>query len=107
MTKASGQQLLTSNPPASLESRLQAHPQLCQRVEALLEITEDKAGKLDRADEAEARLVEELRRLGQEVLQDWAQRKEIQKASALSADESARLHSKKNSAGIRPSGPLS
>jgi hypothetical protein len=45
MTKASGQQLLNSNPPASLESRLQAHLQLCQRVEALLEIAVPREGR--------------------------------------------------------------
>jgi hypothetical protein len=106
MIKASDPQPLKSNVPASLESRLRAHPQLCQRVEALLEIAEDRSGNLDRADEAEARLVEELRRLGQEVLQDWAIGKEAQKAWAFS-EEGAQVHSKKNSAGIRPLGPSS
>ena len=42
--------------------------------ESLLSAVQDAGGDLRRADDAEQRLIEELRRLGQEVMQGWAER---------------------------------
>jgi len=50
-----------------LLSRLNKHPQLRGRVERLVEIVEDAGDDLRKADEAERRVIEEVRRLGQEV----------------------------------------
>ena len=70
----------------ALEERLQAHPNLRERFYQILNIAEDAEGKIDKADEAEERVIEELRRLGQEVLQDWAVGKEKQKVEQLKKD---------------------
>ena len=90
----------------SFEERLNAHPHLRARVYQLLGIVEDAEGDIDKADEAERRVIEELRRLGQEVLQDWAIAKEKQKVRELksASDQKFTGHGKKNSTGTRRSG---
>ena len=59
---------------ADLVRKLSAHPELRNRVESLLLAVEDEAGELKEADAAEMRVIEEMRRLGQEALQAWAAR---------------------------------
>lgn len=49
--------------------RLNEHPALRERVTALLLAGQDEGGDLKRADDAEQRLTEELRRMGQEAMQ--------------------------------------
>jgi len=90
---------------STLEERLEAHPRLRERVYEILRIAEDSEGKIDRADEAEQRVIDELRRLGQEVLQDWAAGKEKQKVEELKSelDGEVKAHSKKNSTGTQHS----
>ncbi|NCA70662.1 MAG: hypothetical protein EOM91_11260 [Sphingobacteriia bacterium] len=58
---------------AKLLVLLNRHPGLKSRVQALADIVEDSDRDLARADEAERRVIEEVRRLGQEVLQGWAE----------------------------------
>jgi len=89
----------------SLEERLKAHPQLRDRIYQILSIAEDSEGKIDKADEAEQRVIDELRRLGQEVLEDWAVGKEKQKVEKLKSELDRKItgHGKKNSTGTRPS----
>ena len=90
----------------SLEERLNAHPHLRDRIDQLLGIVEDSEGKIDKADEAEQRVIDELRRLGQEVLEDWAAGKEKQKVEELKSvsDRKVAGHGKKNSTGTLRSG---
>jgi len=89
----------------SLEERLNAHPHLRERIEQLLAIVEDAAGDIEKADEAERRVIEELRRLGQETLHGWALRKEAQKVKELHRDKDRKVsgHGKKNSTGTQRS----
>jgi hypothetical protein len=56
----------------SLEERLRRYPVLRARVEALLDMVENETGDLERADDVEERLIEELRGMGRESLQEWA-----------------------------------
>lgn len=53
--------------------RLREQPVLRQRMVALLDIAQDKSGDVKLADEAEMRVTQEIRRLGQEMMQSWAQ----------------------------------
>ena len=53
---------------------LNANPQIKNRIASLLAVVEDAAGDLKEADAAEMRMIEEIRRLGQEALQAWAER---------------------------------
>ena len=82
---------------------LNRHPELRRRIEALADIIAD--GELARADEAERRVIEEVRRLGGEVLHGWAERR-IERTSeqALQVPETRRA-GKKNSAGTLRSEP--
>lgn len=94
-----------SDQKRTLEERLKAHPHLRDRVLQILNIAEDAEGKIDKADDAEQRVIEELQKLGQEVLQNWAVGKEKQKVEQLKKelDRKVRGHGKKNSGGIQRS----
>lgn len=67
----------------TLEERLREYPELRVRFEEMLAIVENAAGDIVKADEAEQRVIEELRALGQSALQGWAERKQrrVQKQS--------------------------
>jgi hypothetical protein len=55
-----------------LVAKLREHPELMERMEALLELTESGEGVLRTADEIEDLLVEEMRRIGNLAIRDWA-----------------------------------
>ena len=94
-----------SDHKSSIEDRLQSHPHLRQRFEAILDIVEAPSGQVDKADDAEQRVTEELRRLGNDVLHDWAHGKEIQKAEELrSTALKITPDGKKNLVGTRHTG---
>jgi hypothetical protein len=57
-------------------ARLQRHPELQAKVDALLDIVDNASGDALKADEAEQLVFEELRRMGQQAIQDWAERKQ-------------------------------
>lgn len=83
-----------------LVRKLGAHPDLRNRVESLLLAVEDEAGELREADAAEMRVIEEMRRMGQEALQAWAARQVDKTSKELrQTDESAWREGKKNCAG--------
>ncbi len=84
----------------SLEERLVAHPHLRERIESLLGIVEDASGDLDRADAAEQRVIDELRRLGSDALHAWASGKAQEKEQqAREGEDPVSGHGKKTSAG--------
>lgn len=55
-----------------LLEQLRAQPEILERLEAIVAMTQADGEKLPTADEVEERLVEEVRRLGNEVLTRWA-----------------------------------
>ena len=67
----------------SLADRLTAHPELERRVSSLLDIVEAESGLLDRADDAEEAVINNLRCMGNELLTDWSACKEDQKFSEI------------------------
>lgn len=86
----------------SIDERLKAHPLLPGRIEAILDIVEDSAGEVARADEAERRMIEEVRQLGNEALRGWAERKVgEQEGAVLRQGEEVKRNGKKNSTGTR------
>ena len=87
----------------ALLERLERHPQLRQRVERLLDLCEDSAGDLRKADEAEQRVIEEMRELGHEVLGRWANGQVEARGEELADTTGVWREGKKNSAGIPPS----
>lgn len=90
---------------ARLLEVLNRHAGLKSRVQALAEIVADSAGDLARADEAERRVIEEVRRLGQEALHGWADGQLARAQAQAHGDSQVRRAGKKNSAGTPPSAP--
>lgn len=58
-----------------IAERLERYPELQAGVEEYLDVVENCNGDVAKADEAEARLVELMRRMGRDALQAWAERK--------------------------------
>lgn len=67
----------------SLASRLERYPQLRARMEGVLDIVENVRGDLDKADDAEQQVIEELRQMGRDILNGWAGNQEQQKSEEL------------------------
>jgi hypothetical protein len=86
-----------------LLARLKKHPQLRGRIERLVDLVEDVGDDLRKADEAERRVIEEVRRLGQEVLEGWAEGQVTKRAEALDRTSGVWCEGKKHCAGTAPS----
>jgi hypothetical protein len=86
----------------SLEERLRKHPALRARLEALLNMVEDESGQFERADDAEEFLISQLRSLGQELLQEWAENEQQQVEKHWDKRPGVARKQKKDSTG-RPS----
>lgn len=84
--------------------RIEKHPALLKRFEQLLSIVENSAGDIEKANEAEMRVIQELREMGNEALTAWGE----QRVSTLTENhkntDDCYQAGKKNSGGIRPTG---
>jgi hypothetical protein len=69
----------------SIAERLERHPALKARMERMLDVVENAAGDVRRADDAERRAIEELRQMGLEVMQAWGQKTANEAALELEA----------------------
>jgi hypothetical protein len=79
-----------------LLEQLRAHPELMARFQTILQITSDAEGPIKRADEVEALLIEEMRRLGNTTMGSWAARAEERLGKQFkAAHPSARARKKK------------
>lgn len=87
-----------------LVRKLVAHPAIRERLVSLLGVVEDADGDCKLADDAELRLTQEIRRMGQELMQVWAEGQV--RATEQEQRRGGRAHreGKKNSAGTPPSG---
>ena len=95
-----------SDPP-NLEERLNRHLELKAKIESLLSVVENAEGDLSKANEAEQRVIEEIRQLGQAALQGWATRQnQAQSDSFVKNHPKAHRSRKKNSTGIVGLEPL-
>lgn len=84
-----------------LVRRLRAHPRLRNRMESLLVAVEDEAGDLKEADAAELRLIDEIRRMGQEALQAWASGQVEKTSQEIVQEGGVWSEGKKNCTGIQ------
>jgi hypothetical protein len=82
-----------------LAARLAHYPELRARFEEILAVVENEQGDTFTADEAEERAFEQVRRLGQEVLQSWAERKQQRLAQEYDTRRDTRRKGKKKSTG--------
>lgn len=86
----------------ALLNRLNEHPELRSRVESMLLVVDDEMGNLQEADAAELRLIEEMRKMGQESLQAWATSQATKAAQSVAQENKTWREGKKNSAGTAP-----
>ena len=91
---------LKSNAEQSLDDRLSIRPVLRARMHALVDVIEAAGGDCVTAAQAEARMVEEIRKIGAEALTAWSQRADDHAQSQMSRQKAER-DGKKNSTGIR------
>lgn len=90
------QQVKLTEAEWQLIEQLRQHPELAERFRSILEITANADGPLKRADEIEALLIQEMRRLGNTTLESWASRAERSLGEQLQQkDPSAAVHKKK------------
>lgn len=82
-----------------LAARLEKYPDLRSRFEEILSVIENEQGDSFTADEAEERAFEQIRRLGQEVLQSWAERRHDRLVKEYDARHDTQRKGKKNSTG--------
>lgn len=86
-----------------LLNRLNRRPDLKKRVESILSIAEDDGAGIEKADEAENRVIEEVRRMGNEVLTGWAESRVEKSEAALPPDGDVVRSGQKKFVGIRHS----
>lgn len=96
---------LNTNKDERLLTRLNHHPHLRERLEALLNIVDNVAGECTTADAAEQALIEKIRKLGNAALQGWAEQA-VHTATATLRQQQPALqgNGEKKSGGIRSSG---
>jgi plasmid maintenance system antidote protein VapI len=87
-----------------LFKKLGNHPHLKKRFQEILNIAENTSGELITADEAETKAIEELQKLGQEVMQEWANSQHQRQVETFEKENKTRRHIKKNSTGKQNSG---
>lgn len=88
----------------NLEERLREYPELYERISELVQVVENAEGDAVKADEAEQRVIEEVRRIGHAALQGWADRKLQRVEQAAAATSTLQRKEKKVSTGRRASG---
>ena len=81
--------------------RLGEYPELKAKIEAMLAIIENAGGDVEKAAEAERRVIEELRQMGSEVLHSWARRQQQKKEEVYNAKPGVNRKEKKSSPGTR------
>ncbi len=80
----------------SLDERFRAHPQSYARLQAIADMMEASVAAGCSADEAEERAIEQIQKLGQALLSDWAQQAHLQSlAQAQAQQPGASKHFKK------------
>lgn len=91
---------MTDEDDLKLLEKLNSNPALKRRVEEILNIAHNSSGKLITADEAEEKTIEEVQKLGREVLKEWAinQHEQVIKTTKKEKPK-ANKHIKKNSIG--------
>ena len=96
MKKQKADPLELTRPETQLIEQLRKQPQMLVRVQCLLAIARNAAGPLKTADEVEELLIEEMRRLGNGTLRQWAMQAEERVSTELkSVDPTVRSRKKK------------
>jgi len=84
----------------SLEERLKEYPELTAKLEARLAMIENAGGDVEKAAEAEQRIIEAMRQMGNEGLHNGARREQQKKEDEYHAPPGVNRKRKKDSTGI-------
>lgn len=96
MKKKNAGQIQVSQSEAQLLEQLREHPQMMERVQSILDIAYDEAGPLKSADQVEELLIQEMRRLGNTSMHQWATQAEERVSRELKGqDATVRSRKKK------------
>ena len=79
----------------SLDSRLDAYPELKAKIECLVSVVENTDGTLTNAHEAEQEVINEIQKLGQAALQGWAKQENQRQEQRFTSEESTAQRSRK------------
>ena len=79
----------------NLIQRLRKQPKMLERVQRILEISNSSEGPLKTADEIEELLLEEMRRLGNDTMKEWATQAEKRVGQELQEQDPTVLKRKK------------
>jgi hypothetical protein len=79
----------------NLIEQLRKRPRMMERVQRILEIANSTEGPLKTADEVEELLIEEMRRLGNATMTEWATQAEGRVGQELKNEDPAVLKRKK------------
>jgi len=79
----------------NLIEQLRKRPRMLERVQRILEIANSTEGPLKTADEVEELLIEEMRRLGNATMTEWASQAEGRVGEELKNEDPAVLKRKK------------
>ena len=96
MKKQSSQKKRLSQSELRLIKQLREHPEILERVQSILDITNNKDGSDKKADEVEDLLVQEMRQLGHASLSEWAIQTEEQESNKLKTQDTTVRSRKKN-----------
>lgn len=83
-----------SQTESRLIEQLRAHPEIMERFQSILALANAAKGPLKTADEIEDLLIEEVRKLGNTTMREWASKAEERVTAELKAQE-ATLRSRK------------
>lgn len=76
MKKKNVRPIQMSQSEAHLIEQLRHHPEMMARIQSIIDIAYDEAGPLKTADQVEELLIQEMRRLGNASMHQWATRAE-------------------------------
>jgi hypothetical protein len=86
-----------------LLQQLKRQPNLKKRIQSILSIAEDDGEGIVKADEAEGRIIEEVRQIGNETLTEWAVSRIEKSETYLPPDENITRSGQKKHIGTRRS----
>jgi hypothetical protein len=82
---------------AQLIEQLRQHPEMMARVQSILDIACNEAGAMKTADQVEELLIQELRRLGNTSMHQWATQAEERVSRELKGQDATVRSRKKKS----------
>lgn len=92
---------LSQDEESQLIERIRKNPELARCLLEMTDIIGKDLEKIDLADDAEAIVVDKIRKTGKELLTTWAANKAKRAVEEAKKEQGTRLHEKKSLSGIR------